>query len=124
MDDPQLLATKTILNDGTSKYDIVDNLINLKTDTRVVAYRGCASSDFLQCLLADCALNAQSANILSDSYTSISGTIDNQRLSISGVDSDEEALNLVQYQHSYNLAAKMIQTLSEVYDRLILQTGV
>ena len=70
------------------------------------------------------ALNAQSANTLTDSYTSIAGTIDNQRLSVSGVDSDEEALSLVQFQHAYNLASQMISVLTEVYDRLILQTGV
>ena len=45
-------------------------------------------------------------------------------MSVSGVDKDEEALNLVKYQNSYTLASKMIQTLSECYDRLILQTGV
>jgi flagellar hook-associated protein 1 FlgK len=45
-------------------------------------------------------------------------------LSISGVDEDEEAVNLVKYQNAYNLASKMIQTLTEIYDRLILETGV
>ena len=50
--------------------------------------------------------------------------IDNQRMSISGVDTDEEAVNLVKYQNAYTLASKMIQTLTEVYDRLILETGV
>ena len=45
-------------------------------------------------------------------------------MSISGVDNDEEAVNLVKYQNAYNLASKMIQVLTEVYDRLILETGV
>ena len=50
--------------------------------------------------------------------------IDNQRNSIFGVDQDEEAVAMVKYQNSYTLASKMISTLQEVYDRLILQTGV
>ena len=54
----------------------------------------------------------------------IAKTIDTQRLSVSGVDTEEESLNLVQYQRAYNLASQMIQVLTEVYDRLILQTGV
>ena len=45
-------------------------------------------------------------------------------ISISGVDTDEESLNLVEFQHAYNLASHLIQVLTEVYDRLILQTGV
>ena len=70
------------------------------------------------------ALNASRANTFYASFKDISGTIDNQRLSISGVDEDEEAVNLVKYQNGYNLASKMIQTLTEIYDRLILETGV
>ncbi|MCR5726682.1 MAG: hypothetical protein K6G24_13530, partial [Lachnospiraceae bacterium] len=46
-----------------------------------------------------------------------------QRLSISGVDLDEEAMNLVRYQNSYNLAAKVISTMNEIYDRLINYMG-
>lgn len=124
VDDPQKLATHTGNTEGESKNDVVDDLIKLKTDTSMMSFRGCSAGDFLHCVLSDVALNAQSANILTDSYTNIAGTIDNQRLSISGVDSDEEALNLVQFQHSYNLASQMISVLTEVYDRLILQTGV
>ena len=124
LDDPQKLATRTVDTDGESKYNIVDELLKLKTDTSMMSFRGCNAGDFLQCILADVALNAQSANTLTDSYTSIAGTIDNQRLSVSGVDSDEEALSLVQFQHAYNLASQMISVLTEVYDRLILQTGV
>jgi len=50
--------------------------------------------------------------------------LQNQRLSVSGVDTDEEALNLVKFQHAYELSAKVIQTMTEMYDRLILNTGV
>ena len=69
-------------------------------------------------------LNANSANVFQANYTNIQSVIVNQRLSVSGVDSDEEALNLVKYQNAYNLSAKMIQVMTEIYDRLILETGV
>ena len=69
-------------------------------------------------------MNAQNANTFHENYTILQASIDNQRISIMGVDSDEEAINLVKYQHAYNLASQMVQVLTEVYDRLILQTGV
>ena len=75
-------------------------------------------------LLADVSLNANSANTFYNTYTNVAKSIDTQRLSISGVDKDEEAVNLVKYQNAYTLASTMIQTLTEIYDRLILQTGV
>ena len=41
-----------------------------------------------------------------------------------GVDEDEEALDLMKFQNAYNLASKCISVFSEIYDRLILNTGV
>ena len=96
-------------------------MINDKTK---MSYRGSKAGEFLQCILSDVALNASNANTFAANYENISKSVDNQRISISGVDEDEEAVNLVKYQNGYNLASKMIQTLTEIYDRLILQTGV
>jgi len=45
-------------------------------------------------------------------------------MSISGVDKDEESMNLVKYQEAYELAAKIISIMTEVYDVLIRETGV
>lgn len=124
IDDPQLLATHTGNADENSKSDIVKELLTLKTDRTKMSFRGCNAGDFLQCVMADVALNTQSSITMNSSYNNIAKSIDNQRLSVNGVDSDEEALNLVQFQHAYNLASQMISVLAEVYDRLILQTGV
>lgn len=122
--DPSRLANRYIKGDGVEQNDLLEDLRRLATDKTKMSFRGCSASEFLQCVLADVALNAQRAEIFYQNYTDISGTIDIRRMSISGVDEDEEAVSLVKYQHGYNLACQMIQTLSEMYDRLILQTGV
>lgn len=126
--DVNLIATHTNqsadFSDGVDKYDVIEDLIEIKTDKTKMQFRGRTSGEFLQCVLADVALNTQNANTFYENYVTLQGSIENQRLSISGVDGDEEAINLVKYQHSYNLASQMIQVLTEVYDRLILQTGV
>ncbi len=62
--------------------------------------------------------------MFTENYTYMQKSIQNQRYSISGVDNDEEAVNLSKFQQQYNIASKMIQVLKEIYDRLILQTGV
>jgi flagellar hook-associated protein 1 FlgK len=121
---PDILATKKSASDGVEQSDLLKELKNMATDKTKMSYRGASASEFLQCILSDVALNASRANTFQECYTNISSSIDNQRLSISGVDEDEEAVNLVKYQNAYNLASKMIQTLTEIYDRLILETGV
>lgn len=122
--EPGILATKKSTGDGVEQTDLLKELRNMAYDKTKMTFRGASASEFLQCMLSDVALNASRANGFQECYTNISGAIDNQRLSISGVDEDEEAVNLVKYQNAYNLASKMIQTLTEIYDRLILQTGV
>ena len=124
LDDPDLLATKVDEAAGVDEYGNVEKLIKMITDKTEVSFRGASCSEFLTCILSDIALNANNANNFYGNFNNVGKAIDNQRLSISGVDTDEEAVNLVKYQNAYTLASKMIQTLTEVYDRLILETGV
>ena len=124
LDDPDLLATKVDEAAGVDEYGNVEKLIKMITDKSEVSFRGASCSEFLTCILSDIALNANNANNFHGNFDNVGKAIDNQRLSISGVDTDEEAVNLVKYQNAYTLASKMIQTLTEVYDRLILETGV
>ena len=122
--DADLLATREEVSNGADDYSVLTNLKTMFTNKDMMSFRGCNSSEFLQCILADVALNANRANTFCTNYQNISNSINTQRMSISGVDEDEEAVNLVKYQNGYNLASKMIQILTEVYDRLILETGV
>lgn len=122
--DPDLLSHRYEKGDGVEQDALLDDLKRIATDTEKMSFRGGNASEFLQCILGDVALNASRARTFQQNFSDISEIINTQRMSISGVDEDEEAVNLVKYQHAYGLASKMIQTLTEVYDRLILQTGV
>lgn len=122
--DASLLATRKNFSDGVEQADLLEDLKNMAYDETKMSFRGSNASEFLQCVLSDIALNASRANIFNKNFTDIAGVIENQRISISGVDEDEEAINLIKFQNGYNLASKMIQTLTEIYDRLILETGV
>ena len=121
---PAMLATKGTTSDGVEASDTVEKLLAMFSDKDTLSFRGGAANEFLECILADMALNANSANTFAATYESLKLTINNQRTSISGVDTDEEAVNLVKFQNGYNLASKVIQTMTEMLDRLITQTGV
>lgn len=122
--DANSMATHTIATGGVSKYDIIQELKDLSTNTDKMTFRGCKAEDFLICLMGDAALNAESANSFQSIYSNIEQTIANNRISISGVDADEEAANMINYQNAYNLSSKMISVLCDVYDKLIQETGV
>lgn len=123
-DASKMSTTDTQGNINLDANDIIDKLEKIRTDKSMMEFRGCSSSEFLNCILGDVALNANSANTFEANFTNIQNSVTQQRLSVSGVDDDEEALNLVKYQNAYNLSAKMIQVMTEIYDKLIEQTGV
>ncbi len=103
-------------------HEIVDAMLKLESDVKM--FRGGSASAFLSCIYSDISIDSQESQIFLENFSDISGAITNQRLSVSGVDEDEEALDLVKYQNAYNLAARMIQCMSEMYDKLINGTGV
>ncbi|MDE7435638.1 MAG: flagellar hook-associated protein FlgK [Lachnospiraceae bacterium] len=124
LNNPRRLAavTESEYTDGTDKYTLIEE--SLKMESKTTMYRGGGSDDFLQCLLSDVAVDTQESKLFYQNYSNIEMSINLQRQSISGVDEDEEALELVKFQNAYNLASKMISVMAEMYDRLILETGV
>lgn len=131
---PDLLGTRKDIDkdpdddvdetEGKEQCDQVWAVISMLGDKNQFSFRGRDAGGFLECVLSDALLNASNAENFYKTYYSLETNIENQRTSISGVDEDEEAMNLVKYENSYTLASKMINVLTEVYDRLILQTGV
>ena len=120
--DSNLIATTKEIDGGVDQYELIDKLLTLKSDK--IIYRGGGADDFLQCIIEDISVDTEEAKIFSANYTNVASAIDNQRQSISGVDEDEEALDLVKFQNAYNLSSKMVSVLVEIYDQLILNTGV
>ena len=112
----------TKLEKGIASADLMDDILKLQSEKKL--FRGGGADDFLQVIYADITVDTQEASVFADNYLSIQAEIDRQRQSVSGVDEDEEALNLVKFQNAYNLSAKVISVLKEMYDQLILSTGV
>ncbi len=122
--DSRIFATTTAEN-FTSGIDAADLVVELQTlQSKKNLFRGGGGSTFLQCIYADVTVDAQECNIFTTNFTNIQTSISQQRMSVAGVDEDEEALDLIKFQNAYNLASKCISVFSEIYDRLILNTGV
>lgn len=120
--DASRLSTRADVTEGESEFGNLTKLRDMFNTAKI--FRGATSGEFLTKVLGDVALNSSNSGTLEKTYSALEVTINNQRCSDSGVDEDEEAANLVKFQNAYNLSSKMIQTLTEIYDRLILQTGV
>lgn len=62
-------------------------------------------------------------NIVRDNLTVVHGQLEVERESISGVDPNEETVRLLQYQRSYQAAARVISTVNQTLDDLLQMVG-
>lgn len=79
--------------------------------------------DKLNSIVGNLAIAANTSDSILSTRTSLLGSVDTQRLSISAVSLDEETTNLIVFQQSYNACARIIQTLDEMLGTLINMAG-
>ena len=120
--EPGYFATTKDITNGQDAYDLVTEMMKLQSDT--IIYRGDNAGAFLERIVSDISVDTEKNTVYYKNYFNMSSVITTQRTSVSGVDEDEEALNLVKFQNAYNLSSKMVQVLTEIYDKLINETGV
>lgn len=120
--DPRMFAAASDIVNGIGNYDKAEELMELKRDTTM--FKQGKPAAFLQTLVAEVGIDTKAAINFEKSQNNLVNSIDNQRLSVAGVDSEEEAMNLMRYQQAYNLSAQVISIMNQIYDKLINYMGV
>jgi flagellar hook-associated protein 1 len=121
--DPRKFAASSgKITQGVENKDNLTELLKLEDDKTL--FKAGTPAQFYDTLVAEIGVDASKYETFAKSQESIMKSISNQRLSESGVDIDEEAMNMVKYKYAYSLSAKVIQTMNEIYDKLINGTGV
>jgi flagellar hook-associated protein 1 FlgK len=121
IENPNRMVTSSDVKDGAENNDKVDEMIALKQN-KMMFDQG-APDGYFQTLVSEIGIDTDKSNTFTNSQNDILETIKNQRLSKSGVDADEEAMNLIRYQNAYNLSAKVVSVMDEIYDKLINYMG-
>ena len=122
MNDSYKVVTASSIADGVEQTDLVKRLMALKEDKSM--FRQGTPDSYLQSLVSEVGIDSKKAAQFSQNQQDILSSVTNQRLSVSGVDQDEEAMNLVRFQSAYNLSSKIISVMDQMYDKLINYMGV
>lgn len=69
-------------------------------------------------------LEMKEAAVKYTTYSTVLLDVDTQRMSVSSVNTDEESINLVQYQQAYQAASRFMTTLDEAVDTIINSMGL
>jgi len=73
--------------------------------------------------IAQVGTRTQSAKFAEQLSSTIAANLERDRTAVSGVNLDEEAAKLIQYQQAYQASAKMIQIAQNIFDSLIQGLG-
>ena len=93
-------------------------------DLRDVAmFDGALLTDGYAGLMAEVGVTVQGATYAADVSTSIAANIEKDRASVAGVNLDEEAAKLLQYQQAYQASGKMLQIAQSIFDSLLQNMG-
>jgi len=79
--------------------------------------------DFLGSITGDLGITARQAVNFARSYNDLVSAIDNQRHAISGVDLEEESVDMIRHQLVFNAAARLLTIIDSIYDTTINRMG-
>ena len=85
----------------------------------VAMFDGAALTDGYASLISQIGIRSQSAAYAAEVSSSIATNLEKDRTGVSGVNLDEEAAKLLQYQQAYQASAKMIQIAQSIFDTLM-----
>jgi flagellar hook-associated protein 1 FlgK len=85
----------------------------------VAMFDGSAMTDGYASMMSQIGIRVQSASYSAEISSSIATNLETDRTAVSGVNLDEEAAKLLQYQQAYQASAKMIQIANSIFDTLI-----
>jgi flagellar hook-associated protein 1 FlgK len=88
-----------------------------------VMFDGGVLSDGYAGLISQIGIRTQSATYAAQVSSAIATNLEKERAGVSGVNLDEEAAQLLQYQQAYQASAKLIQIAQSVFDTLIQTLG-
>ena len=130
---PELLNNKSklpiISNDGTGDYDIemIEGLLSAWQEPfatlspNTLTYNN--FNNYYTQFTGDIATKGDEFNTLADNQEAMVDAVENKRLGITGVSSDDELTYLIKYQHAYNASARYINVIDSMLEHLIERLG-
>ncbi len=87
--------------------------------------RGTATmEEFYNTIVGQIGIDTNKAVQLKENYTLLVGQLENARQSVQGVSLDEEMAQMIKYQHAFDAAARVITTVDQALEMVILNMGI
>ena len=121
-ENPMLSINEELLNDSSKLQMTTDKalkLFNLKDEKVNINGKDITINNYYNSIIEKLGHATQNVVREEKNQSQLMLSIDNSRLSVSGVSMDEEMINLIQFQHAYNASAKVISTIDSLLDVVV-----
>ncbi len=81
-------------------------------------------SDFYESIIVKLGVDAEKANTMLENKKALLHHLQKRQESVAGVSLDEEMVNMIKFQNSYNAASRLITAIDEMLETLITRTGI
>ena len=127
---PEILANHLLLNTagqavntgGNSDNSLVLAMAELANFESL--FREGTINDFINAVTGELAMDLRDAVTFTESQTKTMEVIQNQRISVKGVEMNEEMTNLIFFQHHFQASSRLISAMNDIYDTMINRMGV
>lgn len=131
---PDILKDRSLLplssNKGTGDFDIdvaQDILSAWQADFATLNPNELSYNNFnnyYTALIGELGTRGEKYKTISETQEAMTNSIDNERLEVMAVSTDEELTHLIKYQHAYNASARYVNVVSEMLEHIINTLGV
>lgn len=90
----------------------------------LVALGGFKTDDFYRSMVGVLGSQSQEAQRMSEGQKLLVDQLDHQRQAVSGVNIDEEMMEIIKSQHAFNAAARLVNVMDEMLDTIVNRLGV
>jgi flagellar hook-associated protein 1 FlgK len=106
---------------GESAYAVTRGFSNINTNSSL--FREGKLLDFISGISSEMGIDASQAKKFDANYSDVLTSIDNERIAVSGVDVNEEMVEMIKHQQLYQASAKLVNVINGIYGTLINNLG-
>ena len=121
-EDPIIKANDKLLDSPKDLFitaDVAQKMYNLKDEKITIDGEDITIGNYYNNIIQKLGNESKEVIRAEKNQSKLIEEIDNLRLNVSGVCLDEEMVNLIQFQHSYNASAKVISTIDSLLDVVV-----
>ena len=121
-EDPIIKANDKLLDSPKDLFitaDVAQKMYNLKDEKITIDGEDITIGNYYNNIIQKLGNESKEVIRAEKNQSKLIEEIDNLRLNVSGVSLDEEMVNLIQFQHSYNASAKVISTINSLLDVVV-----